>query len=94
MSKKKINWTLVNKLIISIEILLFWVLGLIVCSLYYSWNFKGFIYDNTNTVHFWSGFGMLSAVIIFSGLVLAALLGTLLRFNDLMQYKRKEAKKA
>ncbi len=93
MPKKKINWKLVNKLIISIEILLFWVLGLIVSSLYYSWDYEGFIYNHEDSAHFWSGFGMLCAVIIFSGLVLASLLISLLRFNDLMQYKRREAKK-
>ncbi len=89
MSQKIESWKLVNKLIVSIEILLFWVTGLVVSSLYYSWDYVNFIYDKGSTTHFWTGFGVLTAVVIYSGLIIASLLTILLRTNDLVQFKHK-----
>ncbi len=93
MSQKKINWILVNRLVISIEVLLFWVIGLVVSSLYYSWDFSKFIYDTSSSSQFWLGFAVLATIIVYSGLIIASLLVILLRVNDIIQHRKKYTKK-
>ncbi len=93
MSQKKIDWILINRLIISIEILLFWVTGLVVSSLYYAWDFSGFIYNTSNATNFWLGFTVLATMIIYSGLIIGSFLVMLLRINDVVQCKKKYATK-
>lgn len=92
MPKKKIDWIRVNKIIISIEMMLFFIVGLVVSSLYFAWDYSGFIRDNTNTAHFWIGFGILTAIIVCSGGILASFLIALTHASELNEVREKNNK--
>lgn len=85
MSKKKVDWIIVNKIIISLEIMLFFVCGLVVAAYYYAKDYTDFISNAADTANFWIGFAILSAMIFCSGGIVASLL---IAISNIDQAKR------
>lgn len=68
--KRKTKISNLQKTVINLEILSLGILGLVVASLYFSWDYKDFMAFSEQTHFFWIGVLVLIAIIISATLIL------------------------